>query len=177
MITGTILGDRELIARLNAMPRQAKARIDATVQALGYELERKVKTSYLRGPRPTRLGVKTGRLLASITHGAANSRSRFESTPDKSIYYVGTNVEYGKYWEYGFKRKVGAGARGGPGLRVATSVGPSKTLATYFAKHPPGIKSVAARPFLRPALDDLRAHITERLGMALRESVARTLKP
>jgi phage gpG-like protein len=171
MITGTILGDRELIARLNAMPARAKAKIDATVTALGFELERRVKTNYLRGPRPQRLGVKTGRLLASITRGGSESRTRFESTPDKAIYYVGTNVEYGAPWEYGFKMRVGAGARGGP--RTITG----KALATYFAKHPPGVKSVGARPFLHPALNDMKALITERLGMALRETAQEGLKP
>lgn len=171
MITGYILGDRELVRRLDAMPGEAKARVDRTVVALGHELEARVKSAYLRGPRPQRLGVKTGRLLSSITQGGADSRTRFESTPDQAFYYVGTNVSYGAGWEYGFNRKVGAGARGGPRNLSGTA------MARYFAKHPPGVKEVPARAFLRPALQDLRAHIVERLQFALRDSAQRTLRP
>lgn len=172
MISGYILGDRALLARLDAFPAAAKARVDLTVQALGLELERRVKTNYLRGPRPAKLGVVTGRLLSSITRGGVDSRTRFESTPDKSVYYVGTNVQYGAMWEYGFERKVGAGARGGP--RTIKS-GPA--LARYFAKHPPGTKEVGARPFLHPALDDLKPMITEKLGLALKSAAQEINKP
>jgi len=172
MISGYILGDRALLARLDRFPAEAKTRVDLTVQALGLELERRVKTSYLRGPRPQKLGVVTGRLLSSITRGAADSRTRFESTPESSVYYVGTNVPYGAMWEYGFERKVGAGARGGP--RTIKS-GPA--LARYFAKHPPGVKQFAARQFLAPALNDLKPLINEKLGAALKSAAEGIGKP
>ncbi len=171
MISGYILGDRELVARLGAAPDRMKARLDATVQALGFELERRVKTQYLRGPRPKRLGVVTGRLMSSISHGSADSRSRFVSTPTTSIYYVGTNVDYGAMWEFGFNRRVGAGARGGP--RTLTG----QALATYFAKHPPGTKAMQPRQFLRPALEDMKAQIVARLQVALRDGMQAAVKP
>lgn len=171
MISGYILGDRALLAKLDAFPAEAKLRVDLTVQALGLELERRVKTNYLRGPRPQKLGVVTGRLLSSITRGGADSRTRFETTPNKAVYYVGTNVEYGAPWEYGHERKVGAGARGGP--RKLTGA----ALARYFAKHPPGTKEVGARPFLHPALNDLKPMITERLGLALKTAAQGINKP
>ncbi len=170
MITGYILGDRELVRRLEVMPARAKARLDATVRALGFELENRVKSAYLRGPRPQRLGVRTGRLLSSITAGGPQSRSRFESTPTSAMYYVGTNVEYGALWEYGFRRKVGAGARGGPRSLSGAAY------ARYFAQHPPGVKDVGARAFLAPALHDLKAHIVERIQAALRDSMIEATK-
>ena len=172
MISGYILGDRALLARLDAFPAAAKARVDLTVQALGLELERRVKTNYLRGPRPAKLGVVTGRLLSSITRGGADSRTRFESTPEKSVYYVGTNVPYGAMWERGFERKVGAGARGGP--RTIKS-GPA--LARYFAKHPPGIKDFSPRQFLEPPLNDIRPMINDKLGSALNSAAQEINKP
>ncbi len=168
MITGSIIGDRELIKRLEGMPAAAKARIDATVVALGYELEARVKTTYLRGPRPGKLGVKTGRLLSSITHGAADSRSRFESSPTSSVYYVGTNVPYGAMWERGIR---------------AHDVVAKNAKALHFMWHGQEffrrrvhIPAQAPRPFLRPALDDLRAHIVERLQIALKTSMEQAVK-
>lgn len=170
LISGYLVGDKEMIAKFQAMPAAVKSALDGEVKALGYALQLRVQRDWLRGPRPQRLGVKTGRLLRSITQGGADSRSRFESTPTTSYAYVGTNVEYGAAWEYGFARRVGAGARGGP----RTLMG--KALETYIAKHPPGTKQVAARPFLAPALQEMRAEIVERLQRVLVDTAQRTLK-
>jgi phage gpG-like protein len=171
MISGYLVGDKAMIARFQAMPAAVKSALDDEVQKLGYALQLRVQRDYLRGPRPTRLGVKTGRLLRSITQGGSDSRSRFESTATTSYAYVGTNVEYGAPWEYGFAKRVGAGARGGP----RTLMG--KALETYISKHPPGTKQMAARPFLRPALEDMRSQIVERLQRVLSETAQRTLNP
>jgi hypothetical protein len=51
-----------------------------------------------------------------------------------------------------------------------------KALETYIAKHPPGTKQVAARPFLAPALQEMRAEIVERLQRVLVDTAQRTLK-
>ncbi len=171
MITGYLVGDKALIARMQAMPERVKQEIDATVMRLGYALQLRVQRDYLRGPRPARLGVKTGRLLRSIAQGAGDSRTHFESTPVSAVAVVGTNVEYAAGWEYGFTRKVGAGARGGP----RTLMG--KALETYIAKHPPGTKQIAARPFLAPALNDLRPTATRELERALIKATKEALHP
>jgi phage gpG-like protein len=170
MISGYLIGDKALIAKMNAMPATVKGAIDATVMKLGFALQAKVQADYLRGPRPDRLGVKTGRLLGSITQGDADSRSRFESTPTTSLAYVGTNVSYGQFWEYGFSRRVGAGSRGGKFLHM----GP-KALESYFAKHPPGDKAYPARPFLAPALSDMRDLITQQLSESLLNAAKQAL--
>ncbi len=170
MISGYLVGDKELIARFRAMPAAVKDEVDATVVKLGYALQLRVQSQYLRGPRPARLGVKTGRLLRSITQSGGDGRSRFESTATTSFAYVGTNVEYAAGWEYGFARKVGAGARGGP--RTLTG----RARDTYFAKHPPGIKNVAARAFLAPALADVRQKIVDDLTFALKRGAEKAMK-
>jgi len=165
MITATLVGERELIARLTAMPAAIHDEVVRTVQRLGYAVEARSKAGYLTGPRPQHLGVVTGRLRGSISHGAADSRSRLEESGSAVYYYVGTNVGYGKLWEEGFMRRIGAGARGGP--RTLTG----KSLASYIARHPPGTRAVAARPFLAPALHDLQDRILHELGAALTSAV------
>jgi len=143
MITGALIGDRELVQRVSAIPQAAQAELVPTVQRLIFAVEARSKTTYLRGPRPLHLGVVTGRLSSSVT-------THMEVTSDSVYGICGTNVGYGKLWELGFTKKVGAGARGGP--RTLTGGARER----YFAKHPPGVKQVAARPFLSPALDDIR---------------------
>lgn len=160
MITATLVGDVQLVQRLGAMPTAVRSEIEPTVQRLGYALEARVKANYLRGPRPTHLGVVTGRLSSSIGAGAPESRSRLETTSATIWYYVGTNVGYGTDWEHGFKRRIGAGARGGP--RTLTGAARDR----YFAQHPPGVKDMQARPFLAPALQDLKPRIISELQAA-----------
>ncbi len=170
MISGYLVGDRQLVAKMQAAPPKIKRDLDDEVRKLGFALQLRVQRDYLRGPRPERLGVVTGRLLRSITQGGADSRSRFESTATSAIAYVGTNVDYGAGWEYGFTKKVGAGARGGP--RTLSG----RSLETYIRKHPPGTKNVAARPYLAPALSDFKAEATRRLEDALARSMTEALK-
>lgn len=170
MITGYLIGGEQLVAKFDAMPARIKASLDATVQKLGFALQGRVMAEYLRGPRPVHLGVRTGRLINSIIQGGPDTRSRFVSSPTSAFAFVGTNVEYAAGWEYGFQRKVGAGARGGKFLGMG-----EKALATYFAKHPPGIKDVAARPFLAPALADMRQIIVAQMTEALQKTAAEAL--
>lgn len=171
MISGYLIGDKRLIAKFSAMPGEIKASIDRTVEALGFAVQAKVQGEYLRGPRPEHLGVRTGRLLGSITQGAPDSRSRFESTATTAFAFVGTNVEYGQFWEYGFTRRTGAGARGGK----FTGMGP-KALETYFSKHPPGEKNYPARPFLAPGLEAMRQTIVDQISASLSNAATRALK-
>lgn len=169
MITGALVGDRQLILRLKGASGAIHEEVAATVKRLGYDLERQVKDDYLRGPRPTHLGIGKGRLSSSITHGSPESRSRFEDLGATIYYYVGTNVPYGKGWEEGFSRKVGAGARGGP--RTLTG----QALASYIARHPPGVKHIGARPFLAPGLADMRSRIIDELGKSLTRGMQKAL--
>jgi phage gpG-like protein len=171
MISGYLIGDKALVAKIDGAYAKIKtSEIDPTVRKLGYALQLRVQQNYLRGPRPSKLGVVTGRLLRSITQTGGDGRSRFVSTETSAIFYVGTNVEYAAGWEYGFTRKVGAGARGGP----KTLTG--KARETYFAKHPPGVRAVAARPFLAPALNDMRSLIVDELTAALQRGATEALK-
>lgn len=167
MISGFIVGDKALVARIAGAGAVVKAEIDATVQKLGYALQARVQTQKLTGQV---LRVRTGRLRSSIAQGAADSRSRFESTDTHAYAFVGTNVSYGAAWEHGFNRRVGAGARGGP--RTLSG----KALDSYIRRHPPGVRAVAARPFLAPALFEMRATIQTELGAALKRGMEKALR-
>lgn len=98
MITGTLIGDKVFVAKLRALPAAWRQDIDDTTQKLGFGLEALVKSQYLTGQV---FKVQTGRLRASISQGAPDSRSRFESTSTESSYYVGTNVSYAEPLFYG----------------------------------------------------------------------------
>jgi phage gpG-like protein len=167
MISGYIVGDRALVARIAGAGAIVKAEIDVTVQKLGYALQARVQTQKLTGQV---LRVRTGRLRSSIAQNSADTRSRFESTDTTAIAYVGTNVSYGAAWEHGFSRKVGAGARGGP--RTISG----KALDSYIRRHPPGVRQVPARPFLAPSLFEMRAQIQTELGAALKRGMQKALQ-
>jgi hypothetical protein len=170
MITGYLIGDRQLVAKFQAAGPAMKLDLDKTVQKLGFALQLRVQRDYLRGPRPGRLGVVTSRLITSITQGAADSRSRFESTATTAYSYVGTNVSYGEMWENGFTRKIGAGARGGnfSGMSDAAK-------SRYFSKHPPGQKDMPPRAFLAPALEDMKPIIVAELEKSLNEAAKKAM--
>lgn len=154
-VKGSVLGTEAITSKLSKAGVSFSARVPMTLRALGIELQRRVKEVYLNGPRPGHLGRKTGRLSRSINEKLTEPRHwEFVET-------VGTNVGYGRYWELGFDMKVGAYSRGG---RPAFN---DKVRAYYEAKHPQGIKHVEARPFLQPALDDMRAEIRARLVAAI----------
>jgi phage gpG-like protein len=167
MISGYIVGDKALVARIAGAGAVVKAEIDVTVQKLGYALQARVQTQKLTGQV---LRVRTDRLRGSIAQNAPETRSRFVATDTAAIAYVGTNVSYGAAWEHGFSRKVGAGARGGP--RTISG----KALDSYIRRHPPGVRHVAARPFLAPALFEMRAQIVTELGAALKRGMEKALR-
>jgi phage gpG-like protein len=155
-LTARVTGAEAVVAQLGRAGVNFSQRVPMTVRALGIELQRRVREAYLVGPRPEKLGRKTGRLSRSINEKA--------SQPDQWTYKstVGTNVSYASIWELGFDRKVGAGARGGP-----RTILNERARAKYFQKHPAGMKHYNARPFLVPALADMKDDIRARLVAAI----------
>ncbi len=98
MISGVLIGDKELVAKIRSFPDAARPDLDRTVQKLGFQLEANIKSNYLSGQVFKR---RTGKLASSITQGAPESRSRFEANSSQAIYYVGTNVSYARPLFYG----------------------------------------------------------------------------
>lgn len=157
MIRGWLVGDKELIARFERFGPTVRQDLETAVKLLSLKLSAKVKEEKLTD---NVLRVRTGRLRRSITQ-------KVEADGARVYGIVGTNVSYGAAWEFGFSRKVGAGSRGGP----RTLLG--KARESYFARHTPGVKHVAARSFLRSALEEMREEITASMDKAIRESASK----
>jgi phage gpG-like protein len=152
LIVGQIVGSERVQSRLMQTSLQQQKRVRMTVNALGVTLQGKVKNNYLSGQS---LNVRSGRGRRSINVSNTEDGTSYSSS-------VGTNVPYMAFWEKGFDRKIGAGARGGP-RRNLTELAAVK----YWAKHPPGTKHEDARPFLQPALADMKDDIRARLASAI----------
>lgn len=148
-IRGQIVGADTVIARLQGDIEKTPQRVGRTVHRLGLSLLAKVKEVYLSGAA---LNTRSGRLRRSANEKFTENGTTFLSS-------VGTNVSYGRAWELGFDRKIGAGARGGP-RNPMTNLAAAK----YLAKHPPGMKHEEARPFLQPALADMKDEIRASLA-------------
>lgn len=166
MISASLFGDRELVARIAGMADTVKPDIDRTMMRLGFQLQANVQRDYLTGQV---LKVRTGRLRSSITQGAKDSRSHFESTPTSATAVVGTNVSYGKVWEI-----TG---------RPATTIVPIKAKALRFeiggevlfrksVRQP----AMPPRPYLKPALQAFRPFAAQQLQGTLADAARKALK-
>jgi len=154
-LTAQVTGAEAVVAKLSEAGVSFSQRVPKTVEALGIELQRRVREFYLRGPRPDHLGRVTGRLSRSINEKLTQPEQwTWKST-------VGTNLAYGAYWERGFDQKIGAGARGGPRTLLT-----ERARAKYFEARPAGVRW-QQRPFLVPALADLKDDIRTRLVAAV----------
>lgn len=144
-ITAEVTGSAEFQQRLQESSATAVERVRSRVQQLGLELLRKVKEEQLTGQA---LRVRTGRLRRSVNEQTTVAGETITST-------TGTNVDYGRAWEMGFDRRVGPGARGG----VIQPHRHSKAAAA--------VKHYDARPFLQPAIAEMRDRIFQQLSTGL----------
>ena len=137
MITGYIIGDKALVARLKAMPERVQRDMVQTVTAWGYRLQADIQGNYLTGQV---FKVRTGRLRASIAQGGPDTRSRVEATGNSVFAYVGTNVEYAAPLFYG---------------RQAVDIVPVKAKALHFTINGEGIFAKRVHQPARPGKDVL----------------------
>ena len=151
MITVKVTGDKKVIAMLKGAEKKIpnvlyKKMRDITLMLQSYVQKRKLSGQVLR--------VRTGRLRSSIT-------SRVEKQDKEIIGRIGTNVIYGRLWEKG-------------GTIPAHEIRPKRAQALHFytkgggevfckVVHQPA-RTVKARPFLRPALEENRQRILGMLG-------------
>lgn len=146
---GQVIGAEAVIQKLGVTaPVNAIQRSRDAVHALGLLLEAKVKTEKLSGGV---LNRRTGRLFRSIN-------TRFADEATTSTASVGSSLKYARIWELTGSREF--------------TILPSKKQALFWpgAAHP--VKSVvhpaqAPRPFLRPALNEMRTTIHETLARTL----------
>ena len=166
MITGYVIGRESLMARLEHITPMLRLALTKAVMGQAVKLQALVIVHKLTGQV---LHVRTGTLRRSIN-------MKVENTSASVTGAVGTNIHYGAMWEFGFTRTVGAGARGGPQSLISKvkanfTAGTAHALAHYYSQHPPGVKTYAARSFLRTALAERTPAIREALTTAVKLSV------
>ena len=169
MISGYLIGDRQLVARLGRLPDAIKQEVSQTIDALGLRLINNVVTQKLSGQVLKR---KTGRLASSIFRGAPDTRSRFELTGTTATSYVGTNVTYGRTWEYGADVKAYT-VRPVKAKALHFFIGGQEVFAKYAnipAHH------LKAKPFLAPALEEMKPLIMTELTAALNRAAQKAMK-
>ncbi len=159
MIKGWIVGDKETVARLDAMPRHVHDSLVRTMTRLLLRLEAKVKMK-LSGEV---LKVRTGTLRRSVT-------SRLLDLLSAVWGIVGTNVKYAAAHEYGFHGTV-------------TVKEHLRTIRTAWGKELKNPVRVSVRShsrkvdlpeksFLRSALAEMDGQIRTELAEAVREGVS-----
>ena len=149
-IKATIVGAVEIEARFLTGRARVKEYVLRETHILTTKLQRKVKEEKLSGQV---LKVRTGRLRRSINR-------RVDVLADQVIGRVGTNVEYGRTWEL----------TGTPAMDIFPSrakalrwIGPNGQPVFAGNVHK---DAVGPKPFLKPALAELRPEAVIRLAAA-----------
>jgi len=155
MITVKIIGTPEVIKNLEAKKDKLRMSLADAVEYMANLVKNRSKEVYLRGPRPSRLGVVTGNLYKSI-----RSWKEYDAIKGVLRGKIGTNVWYGKKWETGET----------PPGKPERFKGPAVTKALREIYKKMG-KGPSKRPFLKPALMDLKPAILERLKTAVDKGI------
>jgi phage gpG-like protein len=169
MISGYLVGDRQLIAKMNRMPAAVQTEVARVVDQLGLRLIANVVQNKLSGQVLKR---RTGKLAASIARGSPETRSKFVQTATSATSIVGTNVSYGKTWELGAHVP-------------AYTIYPKNAKALHFTYHGQEVfakkvnipaHEIKPRPFLAPALQEMKPLIIAELQAVLTNTCITWLK-
>lgn len=155
MISGYVIGDKEVARKLRALPDGVRSRVTDTVGRLTLRLWRSVKDEKLQGQV---LKVRTGTLRRSI-----DQRLVTDSTSVAGV--VSTNVGYGKAHEYGFNGTVTVKEH----LRLVKKAWGKDLKHPVWATvkaHPVHMK-LPERSFLRSALADMKPAIVRDIDAAV----------
>ena len=190
MIRAYLVGDDQVIAKLNRIYPAVQDRLRTAITRLAIQLVGHVVRDKL-----------SGQVLGKYTHWRATNRLR-NSINAASLFgdsntiaaRVGTNVEYGAFWEYGFsgtesvrgfmRRNRGSmmaaesfsrslrgmglkGLRKSERLAYARTAGGGASYVRPFTRH----INIAPRSFLRSALADMAEEIKEGLTQAVAQGV------
>ena len=152
MLTTEMRGDTALIARFDSMPSAVAAAVSKKLDTLAGLLEAKVKNNYLSGQS---LKVRSDKLRSGIhweNHDTGTTQIRTVKPSSNTMKYAG--------WEYGFAQKIIFGK----GKNQILSDGKGFIVSTL--KKPVIIPPQPARPYLRPALADMKPIILDGLQQA-----------
>jgi len=157
MINAWLIGDADLVAKLEKRPGAMQAGLEQAVQRLSLQLLVLVKNKLSDDV----LHVRTGRLRRSI-----NQRVDTDQTTVTGV--VGTNVEYAQRLEYGFKgtESVRESLR-----RITQAFGKElKEPKTITVRAHTRNVDYPAHSFLRSALTEMRPQIETDMTAALVKS-------
>jgi phage gpG-like protein len=148
IIDGTVVGDREVVAKLTKYPEGLRKELRAAIERAGMRVQRHAKESKLSGQV---LNVRTGRLRRSINLRVTEDPAMIQAT-------VGTNVAYAKVHEFGFSGAVTVREH----LRRSKATFRASLVRAHSRRF-----SMPQRSFLRSALSDLKAEIKTVLDAAV----------
>lgn len=162
MLNITVSGDKELIARIEAMPAAVHAALLRKVTVLALKLEAKIKTDKLSGQV---LNVRSGALRRSISNAVEDSSTKITGRAFSS-----GDVKYAAIHEFGFKGSETVKAH----TRVikqafGKAISPKTVMVSAFTRQ----MNMPERSFMRTALADMQGEIVQGLTAA----VAEGLKP
>jgi len=174
MIYATVVGSAEVTQRFVMAGERLRERLKNALNRGAIEVQRKVKEEKLTGQV---LNVRTGTLRRSINVALS------DGSGDVLQSSVGTNLKYARFWELGFHGTVNVRShsrrsaaqmdrRSGKKMGRAgfSETGPRETGTGMVRAHTRKINQ-AARPFLRPSLDENRNRIQELLALAVKGGV------
>lgn len=158
MLSIRVIGDRQLITRLRLMPKKVELALRRKVTKLAMMLRNKVRQEKLSGQV---LNVRTGDLRRSI-------REQVIVNPGSVVgrVFSSSDVSYGKVHEFGGKSAYDIVPVKKKVLRFIVG---GKVVFAQKVRHPPA----KARPFMRPALQEMRGVIEAGLKEAIREGLAK----
>ena len=154
MISAWLIGDAELIARLDKLPDALQTGLQRSVQRLALKLLVRVKDKLSDDV----LKVRTGRLRRSVNQ-------RVEVVESSVTGIVGTNVEYAKRLEYGFSgtESVRESLR-----RITQAFGKQlREPKTITVRAHTRKVDMPAHSFLRSALNEMRPQIEADMKAAM----------
>ena len=100
-VSGRIRGVSELRQGLAQGVEILRAEMSKAMRASLFTVTRTAQKEFLSGPRPERLGVRSGRLRASLNEGDRDLIYRVEDRQAQVVGTVGTNVVYAAIHETG----------------------------------------------------------------------------
>lgn len=152
-----IVGDKELIAKFDALPDKVRDRLTRAVTEQGFALQRYVQEGKLSGQV---LHVRSGVLRTSINLQVRQLSQSVEGS-------VGTNVVYAAVHEYGFDGDVTVR----PYTRQVTQVFGNPWSGTAEVREHIRHMHMPERSFLRSALADMTQEIGEALAAAVQGAI------
>lgn len=170
-----VVGAEEVVQRFVFASDRLRQRLKDALNRGAIEVQRKVKEEKLTGQV---LNVRTGTLRRSINVALS------DGSGDVLQSSVGTNLKYARFWELGFQgtvnvrshqrnQKMGQGFKFAGSIREINSINKKRKSGTQTVNVSAHTRKInqAARPFLRPSLDEKRTRIQELLALAVKGGV------